>query len=456
MEFPLRYRILPRFSNNIDFPQIMATLQTMFLVPELAEVTLTTWYTFLSTLKVVDVVPHIGPTSAAIISAWSTLSPSARESAKKCLRHIAFDVGSSVRGDAGEILSEVVDLAHIQELSEVQAQLQTVRIRDPCMQLSKILDRCSSHNVTVAHMALAELKNFMRYNHASLIQSLATGDAFDPSIGRIHSILFEIVSRDGEDIDTLRGLAFECMGILGAVDPDRCEIKSKETRMVMRSNFEDFQEAVLFAMHLIQDVLVDAYQSTRDIKYQSHIAFTIQELLRFCGFTPALVSSGSTTSVPMQVRNRWNRFPKHVLGVITPLLGSRYAVAQKALPKLPSPIYPHQKTYREWVQLWTAHLITQACGNTAQTIFGVFRSAVRNKDVGVAHHILPHLVLNILASENEDGTNGILQELLAVLRDQVDSDSLSTPDKKFLSAQVDLKPVCLLSSLSLPRLFSCC
>ncbi|KAG1752448.1 uncharacterized protein EDB91DRAFT_1243215 [Suillus paluster] len=414
---------------------IMATLQTMFLVPELAEVTLTTWYTFLSTLKVKDVVPYIGTTSAAIVSAWSALSPSARDSAKKCLRHIVFDVGSTVGNDAKEILDEVVDLGYIPELSEVHAQLQSVRIWDPRLQLQKILIRCSSNNITVAQVALGELQHFMRNNHASLIQSLATGDTFDLLIGKIQLTLFQIVSRDGEGSDTLRQLAFECMGILGAVDPDRCDLGSKETRMIVRSNFEDNKEAVSFARHLIQDVLVGAFRSTSDIKYQGHLAFTIQELLRFCKFTPALVSSGGTSSVSAYVRKSWDSFPKHVLETVTPLLGARFAAPHKELPQLPSPIYSHQKTYREWVQLWTAHLITKASGDTAQAIFGVFRSAVRNKDVGVAHHILPHLILNILASENDEDTNGILQELSAVLKDQVASDSPSTPDKKFLSAQ---------------------
>jgi hypothetical protein len=93
----------------------------------------------------------------------------------------------------------------------------------------------------------------------------------------------------------------------------------------------------------------------------------------------------------------------------------------------------------------------------AQKIFGVFRSVVRNKDVGVAHHILPHLVLNILASENNGDTSGIIQELTAVFKDQVASDSPSTPDKKFLSAQVPSNPVILLISLNIcPRLFSRC
>jgi serine/threonine-protein kinase ATR len=408
----------------------------MFLVPELAEVTLSTWYTFLSTLNIEDVIPHIGTTSAAIVSAWSVLSLSTQESAKKCLRYVVFDVGSTVRNDSKAYLDEVVDLGHIPELSEIHTQLQSARIWDPRAQLQKILDRCSSNNITVAQVALAELQNFMKNNQASLIQNLAAGDTFDPLIGSIQLTLLQVVTRDGEGSDTLRRLAFECMGILGAVDPDRSDLKSPDTKMIVRNNFEDDAEAKSFALHVIQDVLVDAFRSTSDIKYQGHLAYTIQQLLQLCNFSTALVSSDNTTSIPAWVRNRWNGFPKHVLETVTPLLGSKFKASHKELPPLPLPIYPHQKTYREWVQLWTAHLITKASKGMAQDIFGVFRSAVRNKDVGVAHHILPHLVLNILASENDEDTSGIIQELTAVLKDQVASDSLSTPDKKFLSAQV--------------------
>jgi hypothetical protein len=69
-------------------------------------------------------------------------------------------------------------------------------------------------------------------------------------------------------------------------------------------------------------------------------------------------------------------------------------------------------------------------------IFGVFRQAVRNKDVVVAHHLLPHLVLNILISGHDADAQNIRAELLIVLEDQVDPDSRSSEDKKLLSAQV--------------------
>jgi serine/threonine-protein kinase ATR len=181
--------------------------------------------------------------------------------------------------------------------------------------------------------------------------------------------------------------------------------------------------------------LVGAFRSTSDIRYQSHLAYAIQELLSFCKFTPALVTTTGTASIPLKVRNRWSSLPEHVHETVTPLLGSRYALTMKPLSVPNHPIYPHQPTYREWIQLWTSHLITKASGETAQVIFGVCCSAARNKDVSVAHHLLPHLVLNILISGDAEDVRNIRSELLAVLEDQVSSESDSTADKRLLSAQ---------------------
>ncbi|KAH7912967.1 hypothetical protein BJ138DRAFT_1134431 [Hygrophoropsis aurantiaca] len=413
-------------------PQIMATLQTMFLIPELTETTLAAWFTFLSTLTINDVGPHIGPTSASIVSSWPMLSPAGRHSAKVCLHYIVFEIGEQ----SGSHLDEVVDLGALPDFSEAQEKLKHCRRNwTPREKLEKLLERSVSDNFTVALQSLGELKAFMLHEQPHFIQSLASGDVFDPLIGKMLSAFFAISCRDGDSPEALRLFAFECMAILGAIDPDRCEIGLDESRMVVRSNFTDEEESVIFALHLIKDVLVGAFRSTSDIKYQTQLAYSIQELLGFCGFTPTLVASSGTTSVSKKVRNRWNSLPKHILETVTPLLEAKFKAPQKNLPALQHPIYPHQKTYREWVQLWTAYLITRASGATAQKIFGVFRSAVRNRDVGVAHHLLPHLVLNILLSGNEEDQQSILAELLVVLRDQVASNSTSTHDKRFLSAQ---------------------
>ncbi|KAJ7849841.1 hypothetical protein B0H14DRAFT_3085988 [Mycena olivaceomarginata] len=369
-------------------PQIMATFQTMIGIPELSEITLQSWHIFLSTPAPQDIGPHVGPTSAAFVSSWSTFSPAGRALATKSLEYLIIEIGSN--------------LASIPELGRAKKRLKQLRASwSPKQELQKILDRAWSDNLTVAIQSLGELKNLMLRERKDFVSGLASGDMFDPLVGQILSALFAAACREGDGTDALRLLAFECIGALGC------------------------------------NLLVGAFRSTSDIRYQSQLAYCIQELLKFCKFTPALVATGNNTSVPMKVRNRWNSLPKHVVETAAPLLEGRFAVPPYTTPQdLVHPIYPCHSTYREWIQWWSVHLITRASGQTAQMIFRVFRQAVRNKDVVVAHHLLPHLVLNILISGDETDAQNIRTELLTVLEDQVDAASPSSEDKKLLSAQV--------------------
>lgn len=409
----------------------MATFQTNVGIPELSEATLESWHTFLITLGPTEIGPHIGPTTAAFLSCWPVLSLSARESVFKSLGYIIIDAGPRLAKD----LDDVVDISSIPELRHLHERLHGLRISwTPRDHLQRILERAMSDNLTVAHLSLVELKTFMLADQKGFIHALASGDMFDPMVGQILSALISAACRDSDGTEALKLLAFECIGVLGAVDPDRCEININDPRMIVLGNFTDEGEAVLFVLHLIQDVLVGAFRSTSDIKYQGHLAYTIQELLKFCQFTPSVVDDGS--SVPLKVRKRWKSLPKQVLSTVTPLLEGRFNLGATSTLDIRHPIYPTQSTYREWIQLWTSHLITKAAGPRAQNIFSIFRLVVRSRDAVVAHHLLPHLVLNILISGDGDDKQAIREELLAVLEDQVNPESDSTPDKKLLSAQV--------------------
>lgn len=408
-------------------------------IPELSDVTLDSWYRFLKTLGPDEIGPYVGPTSAAFVSSWPNFSAIGQGLARQSLEYIILEIGGLLEGN----LDDVVDLSNVPELSEARDRLKELRVAwTPQSHLQKILERCMTDNFVMAMQSLGELKTFMLVEHPQFVTELASGDMFDPLVGQILTALSTAACRDGEGYHELRLLAFECIGILGAVDPDRCEIGYNDSRMIVLTNFVDEEESMLFALHLIRDLLVGAFRSTSDIKYQSHLAYSIQELLHFCKFTPALVAAGHS-SVPIRVRNRWNSLPKHVLETVTPLLEARFTLNQNSSPDPQHPIYHNQSTYREWIQLWATHLISRATGNVARTIFGVFRSAVRNKDVVVAHHLLPHLILNILVSGSGEDSQRIRSELLAVLEDQVAPESTSTPDKKLLSAQVRCQQKCI-------------
>ncbi|KAH9844382.1 uncharacterized protein C8Q71DRAFT_696515 [Rhodofomes roseus] len=414
-------------------PQIMATLQTMLVIPQLTDVTLQSWREFLTTLDVQDLGPYVGPTSASFVTYWPTFSLTGKEDAKACLDYLICDMGVKL----GASLDDVVDLTSVSQLAAAQRTLATYRQTwVPRDKLENILNRSASENLTVCMQALQELRSFMIVDEPKFTRSLASGDVFDPLVGRIVDTLFTAACRDGEGTDSLRTHAFECIGILGAVDPDRFEISTSDTRMVVWENFVDESESFAFVLHLIGDVLVGAFRSTSDIKYQSHLAYAIQELLRFCKFSPGLIAThGSSASISLKVRLRWTSLPKHVLETISPLLSSRFTLDAGTPGPVEHPVYPSMETYRDWLQIWTSHLLARTSGDRATTIFNVFSAVVRNRDVGVARHLLPHLVLHVLVSGNEDDVSNIRNELLVVLEDQVDVDSHSTSDKKLLSAQ---------------------
>ena len=411
----------------------MATLHVTLGVRELSDVTLDSWFVFLKTLVPEDTFAHAGPTSASLASFWDSLSPHGRDVASSILRYLVIEIGSGVDPDC---LHDVVDLSSIEALSDVQQRLQTIRggwsVED---RLHRLLERVSSDSLTVTLQALKEIKSLLD-DQMAFFQSGTSGDSFNTHIGRTLRILSSVAGRDVDGIEDIRLIAFECIGAIGALDPDRLDLGMGDSRPIVLKDFTDEEESILFVMHLIKDVLVSAFRSTGDIGYQTNLAYAIQEMLKLCQFEVSLMSSTRyTTSATLKARTRWDSLPKHVLETITPLLESRYTIKEKPLPTFELPIYPQHGTYREWLQQWTTSLISEANG-VAQKIFQPFRSVVRNKDVGVAHHLLPHLVLHSLVSGDEDKILNIRSEILAVLKDQVNEGTSSSTDKKLLSAQV--------------------
>ncbi|EAU84196.2 atypical/PIKK/ATR protein kinase [Coprinopsis cinerea okayama7 len=408
--------------------QIMAIFQTSLSVAELAEVTLESWHEYLVTIDSKDLGPHLGSTCSAFVSAWPNLSDRARKIIVESLQ-LAF---GRLKDDLIHYLDDLPDLSIIDDLKPLHFHLSQLRHPlPPRDSLEKLLDRCSSSNLTIATLALEELKRFMQTGDPALLHELLEDDMFDPMIGRLISTVYSAAARDGDLTESLRLVAYECIGILGALDPYRFQLPARRADTIVLRNFTDENETYQFIINLIEE-LVDAFRSTSDMKFQTNLAYPIQELLKLCGFTSDLVNSGR--AVPLRTRNRWAGLKKEVMNAVTPLLEGRFSFSN-TVPAVKLPVYPTQSTYREWLQLWVTHLISRVSGDSARKIFGVFQSVVRSKDVVLATHLLPHLILNILISGEPDDAEDIRTEIRIVLEDQVDPSSTSTHDKKILSAQ---------------------
>ena len=75
----------------------------MVSIPELSEVTLQSWYKFLTTLDSNDTGALIGPTSAAIVASWSSFTDSGREIAYRALEGIVRTMRNRIQQHSADV-----------------------------------------------------------------------------------------------------------------------------------------------------------------------------------------------------------------------------------------------------------------------------------------------------------------------------------------------------------------
>ena len=410
----------------------MGILHSMIGMEELTETTLETWYTFVTTLNFRDLGPHAGATSAAIVAGWPAFTPMSKATGRRIINYILLEN----EADIASYLEEIVSLDGIPELADAHHQLLKLKENWSLRrQLLNLLLRATNENNALSVHSLIELKNFMITRREDF-QKFASGDIFDPLVGEAVHSLFKVACRDGSGYEEVRLHAYDCIGVLGALDPDRFDLISEEATMTILYNFEDNKENVNFVLHLIADLLSGTYRAANDITYQNNLAYVLQELLRFCEFTPNVVAAKPTAPVSNQIRQRWELLPPSVVETVAALLEAKLTLSERPSVESKIPVYPSVTSYREWIQRWTQHLISRVKNPNAQLIFGVFRIVVRHQDVVVALHILPHLVLNIIMSGEEKDREDIRTEILTVLEDQVSPKHGLSADRRLLSAQV--------------------
>ncbi|KDN44907.1 hypothetical protein K437DRAFT_224659 [Tilletiaria anomala UBC 951] len=404
-------------------PQIIATLTSNFANADLRHEVLKTWRKLISVLQASDLELYLGQTVASMSSFWDTMDEAEKDEAIGMINDL-LSQPKDLKEKAETVLSQVrtsqsmrEEVTALQQLKGNFAARATKR-----QQLTGLLKDLYNDSAAVLFQALGELQSFL-FSERDFVKELASGNKFDPLAGSIISALLAILARmEAASSGDIAQLAFQCLGCVGAIDPDRLDIREDEPIRIILNNFKDQDEATDFALHLIKDVLVKAFRATDNTKHQANLAFAIQELLKFCGFSTALLDTApmhNRAAPPVKTKARWQALPRHMLDTVAPLLESRYSIQFIDAPPRELPLSHHTNSYREWLQTWTSQLIKATQGTPAEPVFSVFRGVVLEHDLTVAQHILPHLVLTVLISGPQQRRDEVREEFLGVLTLQV-------------------------------------
>ncbi|KAG8907001.1 serine/threonine-protein kinase M1 [Tulasnella sp. 403] len=250
-------------------PQIMALLQSLVTAPDLSEATLETWRLFATTLRFRDFAPHAGSTSAVIVSGWLSFSPSARRTGQAIIDYIFL----RNERDIGDYVKEMVSLGNVPELAQANNVLVSLRMNQSLpSQLRSLLDRSINENSNISAQSLLELKAFM-ISQRNFFQQMASGDVFDGLIGETVKALFHCACRDGDEFEGVRILALDCIGVLGAVDPDRFDIVPEQSTITIVYDFSlEFENTIFILMdHISKWIRVVRQEQMRKRKSRSGV-----------------------------------------------------------------------------------------------------------------------------------------------------------------------------------------
>jgi len=240
------------------------------------------------------------------------------------------------------------------------------------------------------------------------------GDTFHHLVGDLVKALIEATARCNDTSHDTKSMAFERLGTVGAIDPDRCEISDK-SQVVLVSKLADHEEPVTFALLLLQEEVLGAYRSSHDSRLHNFLTYAIQELLKFCGFTPDLLDPRRAANVSSATKKEWYSLPSHVVDHIGPLLSSKFRFCLTNTISHNVPTYSHTTLYNSWLQNWLLRLITLLETKDAAAFFTPFLDPIRNGDAVISQKLLPRIALHIAISGSHEELDNMKLQISTVL-----------------------------------------
>jgi serine/threonine-protein kinase ATR len=317
-----------------------------------------------------------------------------------------------------EYAHRLPSLSHIDELSELCKALDNLRSPlDNRDAFSIFAQRLGHENPGVVEQALVELVAYLEQNQ-DYLQSSAISEQPDPVVTTLARSLLDCSAKyNGWLLDITR-LCARAIGLIGCLDSNRLETAREQQQFVVVHNFEDARETTDFVAFLLENVLVKAFLSTTDTKFQGFLSYAMQELLNRTDFRFACTAEGQQIHEP--IYRKWLAFSENTREVLTPFLSSRFVVVPMPPPTTEYPIFRPGRSYAIWIRAFVHDLLQHGQNLFAQAVFEPLFRLIKVKDLTVTEFLLPYAVLHVIVGQERVDTfrAKISAELIAILRHQ--------------------------------------
>ncbi|KAI9332338.1 hypothetical protein BDR26DRAFT_645605 [Obelidium mucronatum] len=421
-------------------PQIITTLQTALAIESIRSVALNGWEVFVEILGPQHIGSILNQVVGILMRGWKDCSESESKLVIKVIESIVVRHSNVLKN----YFNELPEFPRRSEFAAINAAVDPHRNLDITGKLKRLLKAISHDNSVVVESALIELKLLLKKEQAFLHSEILS-ESVNDAISETVSALLETLKRYNGTRTDIQIVCCESLGVLGAPDPARLQVTINSTMDVSLDSFDSKDATDVFVCIFIEKQLAPAFRSATNPQSQAHLAFAIQELLLFCGFTvefqeiksrfeTGTIASGLSGGKEKLVKY-WQNFPRPVLDVIRPLLSTKYSIEAKPPRQLSLPIYRTANGFKEWLQFWVVDLMGKATGKYANRILSVCTKVVESENISIALYLLPRLVLNVLTGGSPIHSKELLLEFSSVLNDAVALNGSSNMEKQQLSSQ---------------------
>ncbi|KAK4162009.1 hypothetical protein QBC43DRAFT_216438 [Cladorrhinum sp. PSN259] len=395
-------------------PLMSASLISALASPELRSRALACWEAMMVHMEDPDVESQIEATFFVINSYYNSSDEETKNVARSLLRTL-LDKNKPLMV---KYANRLPSLTHLDGLQDISKEIQGLRTRLNTRDAFAIFaQRLTHENPGVVEQALIELVDFLQ-EHQDYLQISAIGEHPDPVVSALTRSLLDCSAKyNGWQAEVTR-LSAEALGLIGCLDSNRLEVSREQEQFVVAYNFEDARETTSFVAFLLEKVLVKAFLSTTDTRFQGFLSYVMQELLEKSDFRTAFSKHGSDDSE--YVWRRWQNFSENTREVLMPFLTSKFVISPMPYQKAEYPIFRPGKSYASWIRTLVLDLLRNHQNQIALLVFEPLCRVIKVKDLTVTEFLLPYVVLHVIVGHEDSGDfrKKITDELLAILEYQ--------------------------------------
>jgi serine/threonine-protein kinase ATR len=367
-----------------------------------------------------DLIPLLGQTFSIVLRYWSVFNDTAQGVAQDMVSQMFQNRLQLMQDSAGMIPS----LRSIPVLSKFENRLRKWRENISTEErLHQLARRCSHENVIVVEYALVELKECIKENQEFLYTS-AGNQKPDPVVAElIRCLLDVIITFKDPDLPArprIERLSAECLGLIGAVNPNIVESSRVKEEMTVLHNFNRADESADFVLFFLEKVLVKQFLSSLDMKSQGFLAWCAQQLLDFCQKTGQITTEtrrSTQSTMKTLAQQRWDNLRPAARETLIPFLKSKYELSgESTSTPFEYPLFKPGITFRDWLITIIKELLSKPSGENAKQIFVACDRVCRAQDISISKFLFPVAVLHIAISGSDTDRENITKEFLAVLR----------------------------------------